>query len=164
MSAVVRRLQAWARHRAALDRQSGITLVEILVTVAILSIAVVGIVSSLSTASLASDYHRKQATGDTVMKSFAEVLQQSSQRFGYADCTTGSATAVHYNKPALLAGWAPEPGYIAEVIGVQFGHAGSPWTFGACGSSDEGLQKLSLRVASDDGRDTETLDIIVRSP
>lgn len=159
MAAAVGRLRAWGRRVAELGgHQSGMTMVEILVAVSILGIAVVGIVSSLSTASLASDYHRKQATGDTVMKSFAEVLQQRAQSFAYANCTT----VAHYN--AVPLSWTPEPGYTATVTGVQYGHGPSPWTFNGTCTSDEGLQKLSLRVTSGDGRDTETLDILVRRP
>jgi prepilin-type N-terminal cleavage/methylation domain-containing protein len=168
MTSVVERLRAWTRRRVDLgSHESGMTMVEILMAVAILGIAVVGIVSSLSTASLASDYHRKQATGDTVMKSYAEVLQQSAQTFGYANCQTGQATPAHYNAAALLPySWVPEQVdgvYTARVANVQYGHAtGSAWSFNGTCTADEGLQKLFLEVTSADGRDTETLEIIVR--
>ena len=170
MAAVIRRLQvSWARRDAELGgRQSGMTMVEILVAVSILGLAVIGIVSSLSTASLASGYHRKQATGDTVMKSYAEILQQRVESFAYANCQSGAATPANYN--AVPLSWTPEQSdgvYAATVTAVQYGHAGSPgapWTFNGTCTSDEGLQKLALRVTSSDGRDTETLDIIVRRP
>lgn len=160
-------LKRWAHRRlAALRSEGGFSLAEILISVTILGIAIIGLTSAMGTASLASDYHRKQATADTVLKSYAEVLKQRVQLVSYVGCTTTYAT------PST---WTAESGYTVSIVpgSFRYWHAAAPspangWTtddpFSTVCGADEGAQKLTLKAVSDDGRDIETLDIIVRKP
>lgn len=143
--------------RSRRAEEGGVTLVEVLLAVAILGIAISSIVSAMGSASLASDYHRKNVNGDTVVRSYAEVIKQRASVGAYfASCTPIPSYAV----PASV--WAPPSGYSVSVASVQFWHSGSGFTT-TCGT-DEGAQLLALQAQSTDGRDTESLDVIVRQP
>jgi type II secretory pathway pseudopilin PulG len=157
MTAIKR--QARQRLAAVRSSEAGITLVEILVSVAILGIAITGLVSAMGTASLASGYHRKQATADTVIKSYAEALKTHIQGPGYLD-SAGTST---YSVPASAA-WSVETGYSVSITDVKYWHSSAPAAdpFTTVPTPAEGAQKITLRVVSTDGRDTETLEIIVR--
>jgi prepilin-type N-terminal cleavage/methylation domain-containing protein len=166
----MRTAAGWVRRRLAPLRSSegGMTLVEILCAVAILGIVIPGIIAGLGTVSLASDYHRKQATADTVVKSYAENLKSRVQSVAYRSCVPDSASATATNQtyevPTTL--WAPPTGYSVSIKTVEFWHSTAPAAnpFNTTCTPDEGAQRLTLKAVSGDGRDTEELQIIVRKP
>ncbi|MFA5890347.1 MAG: prepilin-type N-terminal cleavage/methylation domain-containing protein [Actinomycetota bacterium] len=134
--------------------EAGVTLVEVLVTVVILGMAFAAIVGAMGTSILASDIHRKQATSEVVLRDYAETLAAAS----YVTCgTTSSYEAVSFTPPT---------GFTVSVTAVEY-YTSATQTFessyGTCPVSDSGLQRLSLRVVSDDARATETLQIVKRS-
>lgn len=137
--------------------EAGVTLVEVIVGVAILGIAIVAIVGAMGTSILASDVHRRYADADIALRDYAETLNAAS----YITC--GSATA--YETAAALS-YTPPTNYAASVTTVEYYRA-STGTFGSlpssCPATDEGLQRLSLRVASSDGRAAETVQIVKRA-
>jgi type II secretory pathway pseudopilin PulG len=145
--------------------QRGDTLVELLVAVAILGIAVVALVGGIGTSILVSDVHRKDATAEAVVRSYAESIQSGvaldDALSTYVDCGTAGA----YAAPP---GFSVPHGYTASVTGVQY------WTgtaFASAGhacstraDTDTGIQRLTLRVSSTDTNAVETLDVIIRKP
>jgi prepilin-type N-terminal cleavage/methylation domain-containing protein len=140
----------------------GMSLVEVLIAVAILGLAIATIAGGIGTAAGASDRHRKRVNADTVIRSFAEVLEHRS-RLIYQDCATT------YTVPSGYA-WT-YTGYTPTVSGVQYlqsdgSFSGTASALSACKSSgDRGAQLLSLKVTSTDPRDpAETMDIVVRTP
>jgi type II secretory pathway pseudopilin PulG len=154
------------------------TLAEVLVTVAILGIAISAIVAGLGTASMSSDRHRKQATADGVVRSYAEVIKQRSS-LAYQACAAATTyipapvTTPPTPAPFITSGpggvWSPPTGYSVTVSPVEFWHADTspapgnqPGFTSAC--PDEGAQRLALSASSSDGRDTERLQVIVRRP
>ncbi len=142
--------------------EGGLTLVECLVAVAIIGIAILGIVSALGTASLASDFHRKQVTADTVIRSYTEALKQQIHLGGYQTCP---ATATSYAIPTAV--WQPPSGYSVSInsTSIKYLQSASGTTFSVgCAGSDQGAEQMSVTARSSDGRDTETLDLIVRAP
>ena len=140
--------------------EGGLTLVECLVAVAIIGIAIIGIVSALGTASLASDYHRKQVTADTVIRSYTEALKQQIHLGGYQTCP---ATASSYAIPTAV--WQPPSGYSVSITSIKYLQSTSGTTFStSCAGSDQGAEQMTVTATSSDGRDRETLDLIVRAP
>ena len=138
------------------------TLVEILVALSILGIAVVTIVNGLGTASIASDYHRKQVNADTVIRSYAEALKERIRVGGYKTCP---AVASDYAMPTSVWPSSWTTGYTVSITSIKYLQSSSGSTFSTtCPATDQGAQQLSLSASSSDGRDTETLDLIVRKP
>ena len=71
--------------------EGGFTLIELLVTVAILGVAFATFVGGMGVSILASDFHRKQSTSQTVLRNFAEAIKAAT----YVGC----ATPVSYPYP-----------------------------------------------------------------
>jgi len=145
------------KRRAAGDGgDRGETLVELMVTVMILGTAVVALVGGLALAVAVSDIHRKQATAGAAVREFAEVLEREVAK---------SPTAYHDSTCAVPADYAGlytsvPAGYIAEITDVRF------WSASGIAENcpDIGVQVVSLRVSSADGRAVETLDVVLRKP
>jgi Tfp pilus assembly protein PilV len=146
-----------ARHR----NQRGETLLELLMAISILGTGVVALVGGIGTSILMSDVHRKEATADTVVRSYAESIESAvalpGAQSAYADC----AGVDTYATPP---GFTVPSGYTATVTAVQFwtGTAFAP--AGALCTVDSGVQMLTLEVASTDTRASEKLELVVRKP
>ncbi len=138
---------ARARH------EGGLSLIELLVTVAILGIAFVSILGGMSTSIIASDIHRKQAIGQTVLRSYADALKRAA----YEDCATSSSYAT-----VVIT---PPAGFDTPVI-TDVDHwtpDSNPVAFqDACPSTDAGIQRITLSVQSSDSRAVETVQILKR--
>lgn len=168
MSDRMRRLRAWSRRRftALRSGEGGMSLAEMLVAVTILGLAIPVIIAGLGTASMASDRHRKQATADTVLKSYGEAIKDAVRRnvapFTYVDCAPAST----YTNPdlATATGWSAPTGYSVSISGVQYSASSGFSSSCDTGAPYVNTQRLSLTAVSDDGRGTETLEIVVRKP
>ncbi|SDP25402.1 hypothetical protein SAMN04515671_3430 [Nakamurella panacisegetis] len=135
--------------------ERGESLIELLVALTLLGLAVVAIVSGLATGVVLSDVHRKEATAGAEVRSFAEMIDKTvaGGGGGYVACaTTGTYTS----------GYVPPAGYLSAVTAVAY-WTGTTWS-STCSAPDTGLQKLSLKISSNDGRASETLDLIIRKP
>lgn len=129
--------------------ERGETLLEVLVAVVIMGVAVVAIVGGLYTGILMSDIHRKQATAGTVVRDYAESIENS--------VTTGTTNVTC----GMSIGSRTVNGYTASVTGVRYWD-GTAWQT-TCGGNT-GLQQLTVQAASGDGRAVERLVIVVRRP
>ena len=138
---------------------SGESLLELLVAVTIMGIALVAIVGGLVTAILMSDIHRKQATAGSTLRYYAEAVEASvgAASSAYIAC----ATTTTYASPT---GFSAPSGYAAQVTGVRYWNDVGRTFSSTCPSPDGGVQKVSLRVGSSDGRASETVDIVIRKP
>jgi prepilin-type N-terminal cleavage/methylation domain-containing protein len=133
---------------APIDR--GETMIELLVALAIMSVAVVVLAGGLGTAVTISDIHRKQATAGLVVRNYAEFVTSAVAAGGYpASCVP------------LAIGYAAPTGYTASIVSQSY-WTGSGWS-AAC-STDTGLRQLTLQVAGPDGRASEQLTVEVRKP
>ena len=65
------------RRIRSLRSDDGTTLIEVIVTVAIMGIAFAVILGGMATSVLMSDVHRKQATSQTILRDYAEAVQGS---------------------------------------------------------------------------------------
>ncbi|MCU7724383.1 type II secretion system protein [Actinoplanes sp. KI2] len=137
--------------RAAGGRSdSGETLIELVVAIAIMSTAVVAVLGCLVTGIMVSDIHRKQTTAGVTLRNFAEAISRTVDAGGYpAGCA------------ALTPSFTPPAGYSASIAKVGY-WTGSAWS-SSC-STDKGLRQLDLQVASSDSRAVERLVIVVRKP
>src|SRR5205823_4118350 len=127
---------------------------------------VAAIVNGMAAASNTSDRHRKQATADTVLKSFAESIKQKVSVGAYVQCpsvpstytppSTGAPAVSTYFSP--LAGWTAPTGYTAGVTSVKAWN-GSDFST-TCPGTDGGAQLLSLSAWSNDLKDVESVDIV----
>lgn len=134
--------------RARLQEAAGASLVEVLVTVAIMGSAFAVILGGVASSSMISDYHRKQAVSQAVIRTSAEAVKRAV----YVPC---AAPAVY--APSVVA----PSGYTATITAVRYWD-GAAWT-AAC-TVDPGLQRVDLQVASTDGRATESLEVVKRAP
>lgn len=142
------------RHRLRRDDR-GETLLELVVTIAILGVCVVGIGAGIALSVKISSIHRDQATADAFLHNYAETLQNS-----YTPCSAG--TTPDY---VSIGSLAPPSGFAAPTATVKFWNpSGSPASFSSasCPASDPGLQQVTLSLNSSDGFTTESLVVILR--
>ena len=125
----------------------GFTLIELVVAVAIMGIAMVFIVAGMTTSIFGSDIHRKQATADTLARTFAEQIKATA-------CPSTCPTSYTY------AGVVPT-GYSTPTASVVCGTAGASTFTATCPNV---LEKVTVTASSTDARDTETLDLVKRQP
>jgi type II secretory pathway pseudopilin PulG len=147
----------WRRMR--LDRAE--TLIEVLVTVAILGVSMVAITGGISTSIITSDIHHKQAVAGTVLVNFAEAVELAP----YVTCPSARTTYV----TATLIGATPPSGYTLAIVSTTanpFEYSNTSGTFASsCPvGGDGGLQRMWLQVSSNDGRDVETVQLVKRIP
>ena len=136
--------------------ERGETLVELVVSVAILGIAAVAILAGLMRSVRSSVVYRNDATGAAYVRSFAEAIQTHVDTNGYPACSSASSTYAGVAVPDLPTG------YTKAVTAVQSWN-GTSW--GGC--TADGIQRLDLKVTStgDAAHNAEdTLTVILRRP
>jgi Tfp pilus assembly protein PilV len=132
--------------------EAGTTLVEVLITVAILGIGVVGVVGALGTSIIGTDHHRKQAQAHTVLLSAVDAVKSQP----YQACASSYAASTGVTLPA---GWTSSTISVPSVTYWD----GSAFS-SACPSPDSKLQLVKIQVASADGRATESVSVVKRNP
>jgi type II secretory pathway pseudopilin PulG len=137
------------------DRDRGETLLELLIALALMSIAVVVIVGGLVAGVAVSDVHRKQSTAGAAVRDYAENVAKFVAGTGYTSCAAPSA----YSPGAV--GFTAPSGYAATAVAVRY-WSGTAWTTGPC--TDVGLQELTIQVASTDTRAAERVVLVLRKP
>lgn len=137
--------------------EAGTTLVELLVTVAIMGIAVVSIVAAMGTSILGTDHHRKQAQAQTVLLSAIDAVKSQSTN-AYQSCAT-AATYAPAAGVTLPAGWTAS---VISISSVTYWN-GSAFAAAPC-APDTKLQLVRVQVATPDGRATEFASVVKRNP
>ena len=88
--------------------ERGETLVELIVSVAILGVAAVAILAGLMLTAKSSDVQRNQATGGAYVRSFAEAIQTDVDTNGYKTCANAlsgyASVAVPGKSPVRASG------------------------------------------------------------
>jgi type II secretory pathway pseudopilin PulG len=162
-------LSAYSARR---DRSSeaGESLVELMITIAIMGVAMVAVLGGIWTSIRVADYHRKTANADVVLRNFAEVLQASSGAYQYIPCATLSGALAYPPYTPL----APNSGYAATITKIEYltGYNASDqptWqvsTSGCPAGGDRGAQRLTLKsdgpVSDPKVRGVETVTIVKR--
>ncbi len=138
--------------------EAGLTLVEVIISIALMSVVVVGFLGSLGSIVRISHVDRKGATVEAALRTGAAALS----RLDYEPCTEGAYPEAELSD--ALAQAIP-PGYEAEVVSVLFSDGANPPSFTeTCPAQDQGLQQLVLRVWSDDGHVSARLPVTKRKP
>ncbi|WP_081582333.1 ricin-type beta-trefoil lectin domain protein [Candidatus Microthrix parvicella] len=169
-SSRARRLAAPGRRRPvgrSRRGQAAYTLIEALVSVAITSIVVVGLLGGVMTALKGSALQRRAATSEVVLRNFSEAFSDAP----YVACGTGD----EYLKAVKAANGIDEAddldvdGSTIDITKVSFWNEGStnPATFNdncANAGDDTGIQKVeySVSTANDAGQDVRKLSILKR--
>lgn len=136
----------------------GMTLIELVVTVAILGISFVGLVAGLAAAVQGSTQQRRRAGTEAALRTAAEHLRDSgpSAPQPYIDCATSYVVTV--------------PGYAvtAQVVGYWDGDPvtnrfdpPAPTPAPPC-TADKGLQLIAVEATSENGRVVERAQVVKR--
>jgi type II secretory pathway pseudopilin PulG len=130
------------KRGAAPRHEAGETLAEILVTIAILGLAIVVITAGLGAAIISSDVHRSHATANATALSTAECLKDRT---------------LAYQASGNYTGKCPGSGF---SIAAQWWNGDSPATFSSSQNSN-GLEQLTVTATS--GQASETVTLLKRS-
>jgi hypothetical protein len=128
-----------------------------MVAIAIMAIAVVAVVGALLASVRMSDVHRKQATAGTAARSYAEQVSGYVSGSGYSPCAAPASFA-----PSAV-GFSVPSGYSATAVTVRYWIANS-WSSTCTSATDSGVQQVTVRVSSSDGRASEQVVVVVRKP
>lgn len=141
---------------------AGETLVELLVTIAVVAIGFVAVVGAVAAAVDVSTMHRRQAAARAYLRTWAESVERATAG-GYTTCPGGptSALSAPANPPAGITPRTPSVSAWSTANGTT--------GFAACGSvgTDLGVQRVALAVTAEPGllpAFDETLLVVVRRP
>src|SRR3954468_6166662 len=102
-------------HRLRVAEDRGETLLELMISLAILGVAVVTIAAGIALSIKTSDVHRKEVTASAYARDFAEALQNSVAGSGYSACATTATYASVYSVPAADSSF-----YSSSVSTVEY--------------------------------------------
>lgn len=153
--------------RGPVRNEDGLTLPEVIVTVAIMGIAFVSILGGMWTAIFTSDVHRKQALGTTYLINAAEHLK-SEVTTPYVPCGTYSLAGL--STSSVPADWQAEMTVSVEYFTVDVSDPDDPQEQFSASVSDclasttyYDLQQVTITANSPvDSRATETLTFVKR--
>ena len=156
----------------SVDQEEGETLIELIVAIAIMGLAGVAIMTGFQFSIVSSDLGRKQANGDSLVRSLGEVIQNTvaAGTTPYVGCA-GNAS---YLTAAVLTQAGVSGSSYAATQSAASAWTGTKWVGpteqppSAC-TGDNGVQKVLLTVTSPDPSSsahqaTETLTVIIRKP
>jgi type II secretory pathway pseudopilin PulG len=148
---------------------TGETLVELIIAVAIMGITVVALVGGVATTILMSDIHRKQATAGSYVRSYAESVQTYVAAGNFDASTSPDYSAPKVLSPSTWKAFtAPNTGVDQPVVTVlcwdgTLQKFPTPPAGNGC-SPVSTLQQVTVNVASTDSRASESLVMVVRKP
>ncbi|MFN8104135.1 MAG: prepilin-type N-terminal cleavage/methylation domain-containing protein [Acidimicrobiia bacterium] len=146
--------------------ESGMTLIEIMIALVILSIVVIGVLALLATLVRASDISNRKTEAETHVTTAAEYLKFVDFDYGRVD----DCQAHYANGLAAFATANPSPGFTPSVTVYRANStnitAGDEITTPAAGApclddSTPGV-RLSVAITSDDGAVSRTQDVVLR--
>jgi hypothetical protein len=159
----MRLLQRFSGERS----EAGETLIEVMLSSALMGLVAVGIIGGLATTVLGAHVHREQADANTVLVSTMERIKSSDFDFSNVDCTqTPSVRQANYEATArgvsMPSGW---PASSLAVSGIQFENvvlvAGVPnVSFATTCVTGLRRQLVSLTLTTPDGRVGPSLSFI----
>jgi hypothetical protein len=148
----------------------GITLAEILVSIAILGVCVVFLLGGTISLPVATTVHRQQAQADAILRNWAEAIKAK----GFVDsqelarlCTRGDSNPYAFDK---LGGFLPTSlstaGFDTDLQLVRTWNGDGSPAFDDCNKSNVKLVRVSLKVtATGTARPvSQSLDVVVANP
>jgi hypothetical protein len=121
-----------------------------MVTILIMSTAIISVIAGIAVAGNSSDAQKKQVGAVVVLRDFAEATMNDT----YKGCSTGS-----YPSNYVPPGYTIPAGYNVKVTSVAcYDGTSNPANFS--GTTDGGGARLSLEATTADGRAKQTLEIV----
>jgi hypothetical protein len=152
------------------DAESGESLIELMITVAIMGFAMVTILAGIWTTLRVADLNSKTSSSDVVLRDFAETLKQPdpTDTFKYVPCTVPGGQ-VTYD----LTQFHPAAAYDQYDVAITkirylsgYNASNEPTWANACPATDLGLQELTLTATgpdnNPDAKSTETVTVVKR--
>ncbi len=142
------------RIRPEARAERGFTLIEVLISVALLSVAFIGILGAVAALITAGAENANATTTATVARNLAAFLQTQS----YVPCGLAGTAAAAYNQDIAQNGFSYPSGFTPKVSAVDAWNGDTPATFyspggvpdtqGLCPAAggDHGLERLTLTV------------------
>ena len=138
------------RQRERLAGEGGFSLIELLVTLVIMGVAFTALIGGTLTGVLSSDLHRRAANAEIVLRRFAEEVKAGpfDDNCAYVPADAPWADGFVLSMTADLPDTQADPSPPADPDG--------------CRRLAEGLQRVTLRAASANGRSVETVQLVKR--
>jgi type II secretory pathway pseudopilin PulG len=133
--------------------ETGETLVETLIALAILGITVTAVLGGLATIVSASSRHRDLSNATAAVRGLAEDLEQQARQAANWKCADHYALTL----PAVYRPPTQQPAFNVNVTAQSWNGT----SFVTC-SPSQAVQKASLVVSND--RAKATLDVVLRKP
>jgi type II secretory pathway pseudopilin PulG len=154
-------------HRATpTSSEAGESLVELMITIAIMGTAMVAILGAIWTTLRVADYNSKTSSADIIVRAYAEAMKQggAESTYHYLPCTVPGG---HVTYPEYTPTEPYQDDYTASVVSIEYldGFDGDqPKWAAACPATDGGLQRITLRVRSNVNvaRGDETVVLVKR--
>jgi prepilin-type N-terminal cleavage/methylation domain-containing protein len=159
-----------ASDSASTAPEGGFTLIEVLVTLSIVSIAFVAILSAISVMIVSSAEHRELTDAEAAVRNAAEFVRNEAD-VPYQPCGAAPAPQAAYDGMVVAADdaeLAVASGYAVGVAAVEpWNGDADPATFAAAGTcpagGDRGVQRVTVRVTTPSGS-TQDLLVVKREP
>jgi type II secretory pathway pseudopilin PulG len=144
--------------------EQGETLVELVISIAILGIAGVAILAGMAFSVQASTINRNQAGGGAYLKSAAEAIQKDIDSSGTYPSCGGAAARYTSDANSVISPTDVSKGYVLTVLGaVQSWKGSSGW--GSCDTNGVQRIKLQLTTPGDSTHGSvETMYVVLRQP
>ena len=153
--------------------EAGDTLIEVLISIAILGITIAALLGALVTTITSASEHRSLASLDTVLRSYAEQLKYDVQLQGtnswFTQCATVSSPTTsppQYEGHTITpANQPPSAHYSVVVLGIKYWNDSTNNFDATCSAPGDqsGFQLVTLQAKAPNGI-TEPLSVGVRSP
>ena len=148
------------RIRSVLGSQGGVSLIELLITLLILSIAFLVILGGMTGAIVLSDLHRRQARAETILRQFSEAIKAAD----YMPCAGDDAYDGTYTVPDSddVDDFSPEVLQVRHWSDAGFVTAGSIAECSEAPPTDTGIQLIKLEVELLDDKGVEQVEVVKR--
>lgn len=149
------------------DRERGFTLIEVLITLSIVSIAFIAILTALAVMISTTATHRRITDGETIVRNVAEFVK-ANDTAAYHRCDLVTPTTALQDYRSKLAAATPSTlgltsRYTATIVSVEAGTGGAG--FGSCPvGGDKGIQRVTVQVTPTDSTSGQQLSIVKRNP
>lgn len=155
-------LRSFFRGRAQRS-EAGDTLIEILLTLIVLSLASVAVITAFTTTIGASGEHRSLATFNTVLRSATETAISQIQGNGAVTFNPCATTAYYQTGPGAVnfANVAPAgSNYSAQITGVSYWN-GTVFSPSGCVAANNAPQQITITVTDNNNQTTYSNSFVV---
>ena len=139
------------------------TLLEVVATLVITGLAIVGVVTAIGVLLGSSSLNARQTEADLVLRSWAESIKSPGTTYAPCASTTTSgysASALGVPVPARMSVSLVSVEHVVVPSGAATSSGFTPVPATCSSASDPGLQRIVLQVRTSDQRVTRTLGVV----